>query len=476
MSHDDKKDHPTTPSSESGGDVSSGEERLPDRDPESETNAEAPRDAAAPTDAARTEESPENDQEPEGSAGTEDPPDCGNAGGTADSPNDEAVDSEETPETKDVADSTGTGDSAATEQSRDVAEASDHEDTVDASSAATASDATAQEGGAGEAPADADAEGKAGAQEEAAEAVSDQSGGTAPPQPPQAGGAGQPPVADDPGLEEDDEDDDEEEDEEEEQGHMTFLDHLSELRIRLTRIAIAMGVGFLACYGFSKQLFEFLMRPLVEVFPPDSKLIFTALPEAFFTYIKVALVGGVLLTSPYIFYQIWSFVAPGLYDEERKHLVPVALFSGLFFVAGATFGYSVVFPFAFEFFMDFATETIRPMPSLREYLSFSLKLLFAFGFIFELPLFIFFLSRLGIVNSTMLRKFRKYAFLCSFLVAAVLTPPDVISQTLMAGPLIVLYEASIWIAHFFGKKPKEPEPDEEEEDPEDEEEEATETT
>lgn len=246
----------------------------------------------------------------------------------------------------------------------------------------------------------------------------------------------------------------EEEEKESSRAQMSFLDHLSELRIRLTRCCIAVGIGFLACYGFSKQLFELLMRPLVEVIPPESKLIFTALPEAFFTYIKVALVGGVLLTSPYIFYQIWSFIAPGLYDEERKHLIPVALCSGLFFVVGASFGYYVVFPFAFEFFMSFATEVIQPMPSLKEYLGFSLKLLFAFGLVFELPLFIFFLARLGIVNAKMLRKFRKYAYVGSFIISAILTPPDVISQTLMAGPLIVLFELSIWVAHFFGKKTK----------------------
>lgn len=295
----------------------------------------------------------------------------------------------------------------------------------------------------------------------------------APPAPPSDGAVAKG-DDDDPDDDPDDEDEDEDEDDDGE-GQMSFLDHLTELRIRLTRSAIAAIIGFLACYGFSKQLFELLMRPLVAVFPPDTKLIYTALPEAFFTYIKVALVAGVLLASPYIFYQIWSFIAPGLYKDERKYLIPIALCSGIFFSVGAGFGYSVVFPFAFEFFMDFATETIRPMPSLKEYFDFSLKLLFAFGLIFELPLFIFFLARLGIVTSRMLRKFRKYAFLCSFVVSAVLTPPDVVSQTLMAGPLIVLYELSIWVAHAFGKKakPTAEEENEDEETTEDEKEEAS---
>ena len=233
---------------------------------------------------------------------------------------------------------------------------------------------------------------------------------------------------------------------------MSFLAHMDELRKRLIRCLIAAGVGFLACYYFSSQLFELLMAPLVKVLPPESTLIYTSLPEGFFTYIKVAMVAGIFLASPYIFYQIWMFVSPGLYPEERKWLIPIAIFSAVFFVVGALFGYSVVFPFGFQFFMDFATETIRPMPTLSEYLSFSLKLLFAFGTIFELPLFIFFLARLGLVTAKGLRRVRKYAIMCAFVVSAILTPPDVISQLFMAGPLLILYELSIWVAHVFGKK------------------------
>lgn len=257
--------------------------------------------------------------------------------------------------------------------------------------------------------------------------------------------------------------------EEEDEPRMTFLDHLSELRIRLTRSIIAALVGMLACYGFSKQIFEYLMMPLVSVFPEGTKFIYTALPEAFFTYIKVSLVAGVLLTSPYIFYQVWMFIAPGLYDEERKYMIPIAFFSALFFVSGAGFGYMVVFPFAFEFFMSFTGEYIQAMPSLKEYLGFSLKLLFAFGLTFELPLFVFFLARLGIVTAEMMRKFRKYAFLCSFVLSALLTPPDVISQCLMAGPLIILFEISIYVAQIFGRKKRLPPEEEQEEEQDDEE-------
>lgn len=240
---------------------------------------------------------------------------------------------------------------------------------------------------------------------------------------------------------------------------MTLMDHLGELRNRLVKCVVAALVGFLVCYAFSKDLFKVMMAPLLKVLPPDSHLIFTSLPEAFFTYVKVAFVAGLFLVSPYIFYQIWQFITPGLYESERKYMVPIALLSAVFFVGGALFGYFIVFPFGFEFFIGYADEMIKPLPSLREYFSFSLKLLLAFGFIYELPLFIFFLARLGLVTAAFLRKNRRYAILLSFIVAAILTPPDGITQILMAVPLIILYEISIYVAQVFGKKKPPPEPE-----------------
>ncbi|TIH20070.1 twin-arginine translocase subunit TatC [Marinifilum sp. JC120] len=252
---------------------------------------------------------------------------------------------------------------------------------------------------------------------------------------------------------ENDEDADEDDEElDEEEAPMTFLEHLEELRRRFVRIFLACGLGFLACYSFAKPLFSLLMAPLVAVLPPDSTLIFTSLPEGFVTYLKVAFVAGIFTVSPYIFAQVWGFIAPGLYEHERKWMIPLAFLSAFFFVGGALFGYYVVFPFGCEFFMGFADEFIRPMPTLREYLGFSLKLLFAFGIIFELPLFIFFLARLGVVTAEGLRSKRKYAILVCFICSALLTPPDVMTQTLMAGPLIILYEIGIWVAYFFGKR------------------------
>jgi sec-independent protein translocase protein TatC len=234
---------------------------------------------------------------------------------------------------------------------------------------------------------------------------------------------------------------------------MPFTEHLEELRHRLIICFVAVGIGFLICYFFAKQLFEILMRPLIQAMPPEDTLIFTALPEAFFTYLKVALLAGIGLASPVIIYHFWRFIAPGLYKRERSALLPIVFFSTFFFIGGALFGYFVVFPWGFKFFVGFASDNIKAMPSIREYLKFAAKLLFAFGFIFELPLFTFFLARLGLVNAELLRRKQKYSILAIFMLAAVLTPPDIVTQVLMAGPLLLLYEISIWVARIFGRKP-----------------------
>ncbi|MCG2758311.1 MAG: twin-arginine translocase subunit TatC [Desulfobacteraceae bacterium] len=233
---------------------------------------------------------------------------------------------------------------------------------------------------------------------------------------------------------------------------MPFTGHLEELRKRLVICFIAIGIGFIISYGFKEKIFHYLTIPLISAMQADDKLIFTGLPEAFFTYLKVSLLSGLMLSAPVILYQFWMFVAPGLYDKERKLLIPIVLLSSFFFVGGALFGYFVVFPFGFKFFLGFATETIKPLPSMREYLSFSSKLLLAFGLVFELPLIITFLARLGIVTVEFLKKNRKYAILLFFVVATILTPPDVVTQIMMAFPLMALYEISILGARVFGKK------------------------
>jgi sec-independent protein translocase protein TatC len=236
---------------------------------------------------------------------------------------------------------------------------------------------------------------------------------------------------------------------------MPFTQHLQELRKRLVICAAAVFVGFLVSYAFKEQLFEVLMIPWIRALPAgEGKLIYTAPHEAFFTYMKVAFLAGLGLATPVILFQIWRFIAPGLYDNEKRYLIPVVFFSAFFFIGGALFGYFFVFPVGFKFFTSFATDTITPMVSTREFLKFSSRILFAFGFVFELPVFTFFLARLGLVSSHFLKRQRKIAVVLIFVIAAMLTPgPDIFSQLLMAGPLLILYELSIWIAYFFGRKP-----------------------
>lgn len=233
-----------------------------------------------------------------------------------------------------------------------------------------------------------------------------------------------------------------------------FTEHLGELRDRLVRSFIAVGVGFVAAYFFKEKLFEILTAPLVEAMSEagNAKLIFTGLPEAFFTYLKVSLLTGIIVATPVLFYEFWMFVSPGLYRDEKKYLIPIVILSIFFFVVGSSFGYFIVFPYGFKFFLGFATDTIHAMPSMKEYLSFASKMLLAFGFVFELPLVITFMARMGLVNVDFLKKNRKYALLLFFVGAALITPPDVVTQIMMALPLMILYEISIIGARVFGKK------------------------
>lgn len=238
---------------------------------------------------------------------------------------------------------------------------------------------------------------------------------------------------------------------------LPFTAHLEELRSRLIRCAIGIGAGFAIAYLFKEKLFEILTRPLIQVMEKGDTLIFTGIPEAFFTYLKVSLLAGILLAMPVIMYEFWMFVAPGLYQKERRLMLPIILTSSIFFVGGALFGYFIVFPYGFKFLLGFATETLRPLPSMKEYLSFSAKLLLAFGFVFELPLVITFMARLGLVSVPFLKRNRKYALLLFFVGSALLTPPDVVTQIMMSFPLMILYEISIIGARVFGRKPLEPE-------------------
>lgn len=187
-------------------------------------------------------------------------------------------------------------------------------------------------------------------------------------------------------------------------------------------------------------------------------LIYTGISESFFTGLKVAFFASLLLTLPFILWQVWGFVSPGLFKKERKYLAGMVVASTLLFLGGAAFCYFVVFPAAFGFFLSppYASDTINPYISMKEYLTFITRFILAFGVIFQMPLLAFFFTKLGMVNHQAMGRFRRYALIINFLIAAFLTPtPDVINQLLMAGPLIVLYEISILVSRFTGGKPKE---------------------
>jgi len=233
---------------------------------------------------------------------------------------------------------------------------------------------------------------------------------------------------------------------------LPLTSHLQELRKRLILSFVAIGVGFFICYALKETLFDILAAPLLKVMPNGGTLIFTSVAEAFFTYMKAAFIAGIILTSPFILYQIWAFVAPGLYQKEKKYVIPFVLGGSFFFILGVFFGYYVAIPIGFKFLLGYATDFIKPMPSMKEYLSFSIKFLLIFGLVFEFPVVLVLLARIGVVDAKMLARQRKYAILLIFIFAAVMTPPDIISQVLMALPLIGLYELSILFSKFFGKK------------------------
>lgn len=235
---------------------------------------------------------------------------------------------------------------------------------------------------------------------------------------------------------------------------MPFLKHIEELRKRLLYALIAVIICFIPSYYFSSQLFEFLMKPLIESLPEGSTLIFTRPAEGFTTYLKIAFFASLVLSVPVILYQAWKFVAPALYKNEKKILLPFIFFGTLFFFAGGSFCYYIASPPAFNFLLnEYSSEYVKAFPSIQEALSFFMALILGFGLIFEFPLISFFLAKIGIVTSKMLSRNRRYALLISCVVAAIITPTtDALSMMFMFIPLIVFYELGILVAWVFGKK------------------------
>jgi len=234
---------------------------------------------------------------------------------------------------------------------------------------------------------------------------------------------------------------------------MTLTEHLEELRWCLLRSVIAVLVGSTVCYFFSNAIFAFMVAPLRENLQPGQGLIGTSVTEAFFSEIKIAIAAGVLFTCPYIFYQIWRFIAPGLSGGERNLVLPFVLCATLFFLGGAYFCYRIVLPLAFKYFVE-QYNTLGVLPAIRigEYFTFFFRMVLAFGITFELPVFTFFLVRLGLWNyRLMIRSFR-YAIIGIFVLAAMLTPtPDIVNQSLLALPMLELYVASIGVAYIWRK-------------------------
>jgi sec-independent protein translocase protein TatC len=240
---------------------------------------------------------------------------------------------------------------------------------------------------------------------------------------------------------------------------MPLLGHLEELRARLIKALLAVGVSFLPAYIFATDLFQVLTQPLQQATLAPVTLIGTSPAEAFFTKLKVSFIAALFLASPAVFYQVWQFVAPGLYEHERRYVVPFVLFASFFFLLGAGFCYVVVLPVGYAFFLEqYADIAVQPTLRISEYLTFTARMLLAFGITFELPVLAFFFARVGLITyKTLLGAFR-YAVVFIFILAAMLTPgPDVASQLLLASPLLLLYSLSIGVAYVFGKKTTEPE-------------------
>jgi sec-independent protein translocase protein TatC len=248
---------------------------------------------------------------------------------------------------------------------------------------------------------------------------------------------------------------------------MTFWEHLEELRTRLIRSVLALFAGCVVAWEFHGRLLDFLKKPYAEAWARahlagEAALHQAAPASGFLAYIKLALIGGAALAAPVVFYQLWSFIAPGLYAREKKYIIPFVTLSSILFVGGGWFAWRVAIPISMNYFLQLSNEggagvTITPTFMVNEYIDFCLQLMLGFGLTFELPMLFLFLSIAGVVNYLMLIRYARWFIFLAFVLAAILTPPDMISQLTMAIPMCVLYGVSILLVWLFGKPPTEAE-------------------
>ncbi len=237
---------------------------------------------------------------------------------------------------------------------------------------------------------------------------------------------------------------------------MGFWQHLDELKVRLTRSLIVFMIGFALCYTFTnKHVFEILQAPLFEALPEGQrKLYFTSIFENFMTHLKIAGYSSLFFLSPYYFFQIWSFIAPGLHSRERKMVVPFITAASTFFIGGAVFAYKVLFPVGFKFFIEYGLPSDAPLLTIDSYYGTCLKLMLTFGVAFELPVLLVLLGTLGVITSETLRTQRKNAFIAITIVSAFIAPPDAISMLILMAPLYLMYEAATLVIEFIEKRKK----------------------
>jgi len=235
-------------------------------------------------------------------------------------------------------------------------------------------------------------------------------------------------------------------------GRMSFLEHLDELRRRIIYAVVSLLIGFVITFSFVGYLFDFVMRPMQEMLPEGQTLIYTNPPEAFVLNIKLALIAGLVIASPAILWQVWRFIAPGLYVNEKKWAIPFVVLSTVCFVTGVAFAHYVVFPFAWLFFGQFENDIVTFMPRIEPTFAMYMRLLLGFGAVFEMPTLVLFLARMGLLTPGFRWRNFKVFVLIAAIAAAIITPPDVISQLAMLGPLILLYFIRIGLAWVFGKR------------------------